>query len=308
VTKKNAAAEAAPTVVVAYKGFDKDLVCHPSGGKRVQYAVGETVETQEEVVRCGAGGFRACEYPLDVLGYYSPNTSRYAVVEASGKIARGSDADDSKIAASRLTLKAEIGLHGLIKAAIEYTVARAKPEGDGSHATGDYGAASSTGDYGAASSTGDYGAASSTGDYGAASSTGNRGAASSTGYRGAASSTGYRGAASSTGNRGAASSTGDYGAASSTGDYGAASSTGDYGAASSTGNRGAASSTGDCGAASSTGRNGRVMGKDGNALFLVERDDEWQIMAVWSGIVGRDGIKPDTWYTLRNGSPVEVTP
>jgi hypothetical protein len=50
------------------------------------------------------------------------------------------------------------------------------------------------------------------------------------------------------------------------------------------------------------------MGKDGNALFLVERDDEWQIMAVWSGIVGRDGIKPDTWYTLRNGSPVEVTP
>ena len=236
MTKKNAAAEAAPTVVVAYKGFDKDLVCHPSGGKRVQYAVGETVETQEEVVRCGAGGFRACEYPLDVLGYYSPNTSRYAVVEASGKIARGSDADDSKIAASRLTLKAEIGLHGLIKAAIEYTVARAKPEGDGSHATGDYGAASSTGDYGAASSTGD------------------------------------------------------------------------YGAASSTGNRGAASSTGDCGAASSTGRNGRVMGKDGNALFLVERDDEWQIMAVWSGIVGRDGIKPDTWYTLRNGSPVEVTP
>lgn len=68
MTKKNAADDAA-LVVIAYKGFDKDLACHPSGGQRVQYTVGETVETKGYVVRCGAGGFHACEYPLDVLGY-----------------------------------------------------------------------------------------------------------------------------------------------------------------------------------------------------------------------------------------------
>ena len=176
--------------------------------------------------------------------------------------------------------------------------------------TGDQGAASSTGDEGAASSTGEYGAASSTGDYGAASSTGARGAASSTGDYGAASSTGARGAASSTGDQGAASSTGVQGAASSTGDYGAASSTGVQGAASSTGYQGAASSTGDYGAASSTGYQGRVMGAEGNALFLVYRDPKnGTILHAWAGIVGHDGIKPLVWYSLSDdGKPVEVTP
>jgi hypothetical protein len=200
--------------------------------------------------------------------------------------------------------------------------------------TGDRGAASSTGDQGAASSTGYQGAASSTGDQGAASSTGDRGAASSTGYQGAASSTGYQGAASSTGDQGAASSTGDQGAASSTGDQGAASSTGYQGAASSTGYQGAASSTGDQGAASSTGYQGaasstgyqgaasstgyqgaamasgyagRVMGAEGNALFLVFRDDELKIVHARAAIVGQDGIKPNVWYSLSaEGQFVEV--
>jgi hypothetical protein len=39
-------------------------------------------------------------------------------------------------------------------------------------------------------------------------------------------------------------------------------------------------------------------------LFLVERDSAWKILAVWAGIVGQDDIKPDTWYTLKNGKPV----
>ena len=57
-----------------------------------------------------------------------------------------------------------------------------------------------------------------------------------------------------------------------------------------------------------SGYGGRAMGAEGNALFLVERDTNYNIVAVWAAIVGRDGIKPHVWYTLKNGQPVEVTP
>ena len=51
---------------------------------------------------------------------------------------------------------------------------------------------------------------------------------------------------------------------------------------------------------------GRVSGADGNALFLAERDDDGNIIAVWAGIVGRDGIKAGIWYVLRDGKPTEA--
>ena len=179
-----------------YKGTDRQMKC-----RGMQYTLGETAVFDGEPHLCKAG-LHACEQPIDVLNHYTPNESRYFEAEAE-EVSAERESSDSKIVARKMTLKAEIGVPGLVKAQIEYVksqigfddaIKRANAEKE-NHATGDQGAASATGYRGAASATGDQGAASATGDQGAASATGDRGAASATGDQGAASATGKAGVA-----------------------------------------------------------------------------------------------------------------
>ena len=170
-----------------YKGTDKDMKC-----RGFQYNLGEAAVFDGEPHLCRAG-LHACEQPIDVLNHYAPNESRYFEADAE-EVTDERKLDDSKIVAKKMTLKAEIGVPGLVKAQIEYiknqigfedAIKRANAEKE-NHATGDQGAASATGYRGAASATGDQGAASATGYQGAASATGYRGAASATGKAGVA--------------------------------------------------------------------------------------------------------------------------
>ena len=141
------------TTIKSYKGFDQNWKC-----RGMQYAVGNTYEHTGDVAACSAG-FHACEYPLDVFNYYHPTSSHLAEVEQSGTLSRHDS--DSKVASSKLHVKLQLSFGDLIKAAVDYTFARATPKGE--KATGDRGAASATGIQGAASATGDQGAASATG-------------------------------------------------------------------------------------------------------------------------------------------------
>ena len=144
-----------------YKGFNKDMTAKNG----YQYEEGKEYE-EEKAVACECG-FHACEYPLDCFGYYSPGSSVYHLVEQSGEFSKNND--DSKVASTKIKIGAEISIAGLVKAAIEYTKERIKPECD---ATGDYGASSATGSCGASSATGNCGASSATGNCGASSATG----------------------------------------------------------------------------------------------------------------------------------------
>ena len=165
--------------LVCIKGFDSSLKC-----RGMQYAVGETVEHDGPVKICESG-LHAVEYPLDVFSYYPPAGSRFAVVRAHGEIDRKSDGEDTKIAAARLTIEAEIGVPELVSRAIEWITSRCEIE-EGGHATGCQGAASATGMLGAASATGTRGAASATGYQGAASATVKHSVAVSVGFAGQA--------------------------------------------------------------------------------------------------------------------------
>ena len=306
----------------AYKGFNADMTC-----RGFQYKEGETYH--EDIADLCHKGFHACERPLDVLEYYSPNSSVYHEVELDDVSEQREE--DSKVCAKFIKIGAKVDITTLVEATVDYTVSKcdpvksqhAKKNRGAASATGWNGAASATGDKGAASAIGDKGAASVTGDWSVASATGSRGVASATGRRGVASATGRRGAASATGSRGIVSATGDYSVASATGDWSVASATGDYSAASVTGDWSVASATGFQGVASATGdwsvasaNNptaiavawgpfGRAKGVLGAHIVFAE----WRngkLVDAKMAVVDGNKIKADTYYMLKNGEFAEV--
>ena len=146
-----------------YKGFDKDLKC-----RDFQYEIGKTYE--ESTAELCESGFHACERPLDVFKYYAPGKmSRYCEVNLDDVSDQMSN--DSKRCGKKISVKAEIGIAGLVRAQIQYvnehtTMKHTDPK----HATaGDFGAATA-GKHGAATA-GESGAATA-GKYGAATSRG----------------------------------------------------------------------------------------------------------------------------------------
>ena len=83
---------------VNYKGFEKDLKC-----RGFQYEIGQEYETKKaKACECG---FHACEYPLDVFGYYEPSESRYCEVEQGGDI---DNSESDKTCSTKIKINAEI--------------------------------------------------------------------------------------------------------------------------------------------------------------------------------------------------------
>ena len=150
-----------------YKATDKDMKC-----RGFQYELGKTAEVDGDIELC-KNGLHACEMPLDVLGYYAPGDgSRYFEAELEDVI--DEKGNDTERFGKKLTLSAEIGIPGLVKAQVEYVKAqcgfdnaikKANNEKK-NHATGVSGAASATGESGAASATGKYCVAMTTGFFG----------------------------------------------------------------------------------------------------------------------------------------------
>ena len=146
--------------ITAYKGFDQNMRC-----RGYQFEVGKLYEHDGEVKTCSSG-FHSCEYPLDVFSYYGPDSSRFAVVKATGAISR--HPEDSKVASAKITVEAEIGLPVLIARAVDWVLTKIDASIQQTVVTGDRSAATNTGYRSAATNTGDYSAATNTGDRSAA--------------------------------------------------------------------------------------------------------------------------------------------
>ena len=151
-----------------FKGFDKDLKC-----RDFQYEIGKEY-TEEKADICNYG-FHACEFPMDVFGYYHPSDSRYCEVDLEENDQKSSD--DSKRVGKKISVKAEIGIAGIIKAGVEYIKEQVDWEDDKVTNTGDYSAATNTGNRSAATNTGYQSAATNTGNRSAATNTGDYSAA-----------------------------------------------------------------------------------------------------------------------------------
>ncbi|HHV6594132.1 TPA: DUF7666 domain-containing protein [Haemophilus influenzae] len=267
--------------IIAYKGFKQDWTC-----RGYQYEVGKTYEHKGNVKACESG-FHACEYPLDVLSYYSPAVSKFAVVKMSGETSK--DSDDTKIASAKITIETEINLPEMIKKAVEWIKGKVDWDAAKVSNTGDWSAATNTGDWSAATNTGNWSAATNTGDQSAATNTGDQSAATNTGYRSVATNTGDRSAATNTGYRSVATNTGDQSAATNTGD------------------QSVAEISGKQSIAVALGWQSKAKASINGAIVCVYRNHDGELIHIKASKVGENNIKADTWYTLDEfGEFVEV--
>jgi len=252
--------------IKSYKAFNKDWTC-----RGFQFEVGKEYKNESGALACNYG-FHACEYPLDVFNYYAPSESVFAEVEQSGEVSK--EGNDTKVASSFISIKAELNIHDLVKAAFGFTYEKCKKL-KSSHSVKDRSASSATGDLSASSATGDLSASSATGD---------------------------QSASSATGDRSASSATGDQSASSATGDQSASLSTGNYSSSEIIDNKEKQNAV-----AVAAGGSSKARAPKGSAIVCVYRDDEGNLIHIKSSLVGENGIKPNTWYSLdESGSFIEV--
>ena len=281
--------------IEGYKGFKKDMTC-----RGFQYEEGNTY-TMDDEPECCENGFHFCEYPLDCLNYYDARESVYHKVEATGKIDKENDGDDTKIATNEIKIGARLSWRDIAEASIEFVMKHAKKGGKGANKRADNSVSSNTGNYSVSSNIGDNSVSSNTGDNSVSSNTGYNSVSSNTGYKSVSSNTGYKSVSSNTGN---------YSVSSNTGDNSVSSNTGNYSVSSNTGYKSVSKNTGKNGIASSLGVYGRASGKVGTWLVLaewIEKGWEYELKEVKTIKVDGKKIKEDTLYRLIGGEFVEVS-
>jgi len=311
-----------------YKGFDKNMKC-----RSMQYEFGKKFTHNGTVSLCKQG-LHFCEHPLDTWNYYKPlDGSHYAEVEADDVSDKAEG--DSKRAASSLTVKSEVKIPALLKAAVEFVFSKVKPSaGDSAHSatTGIYAHSATTGNYAHSATTGDsahsattgisahsattgdsahsattgnYAHSATTGDSAHSATTGNYAHSATTGDYAHSATTGISAHSATTGDSAHSATTGNYAHSATTGDSAHSATTGDSAHSATTGNYAESSVSGKNAIAASLGIKGKAKAAKGDWIVLAEYDKDEKIIAMSVAQV-RGKLKADTFYSLKGGKFTEV--
>ena len=331
--KKRIIVEDNNKVIKAYKGFNKDMTC-----RGFQYEVGKEYETDDAVI-CETG-FHSCENPLDVMDYYfmddNLNITRFCEVEQYGKIDKDNDRRDTKLASSKIKIKAELKFADLVKLGVEWIKEKTfgKNDKEDSHSakigsSGDSAQIGSSGDYAQIGSSGDSAKIGSSGDYAQIGSSGYYAKIGSSGYYAKIGSSGdyakigssgdYAKIGSSgdsakigsSGDSAQIGSSGDSEKIGSSGDYAKIGSSGDYAKIGSSGDRAQINSEGEDSVICCVGRDSIAKAKKGSWITLSEwkyddKKNRYLPICVKTEQVDGERIKEDVYYKLIDGEFVEV--
>ena len=137
-----------------YKGFEKGLICR---GK--QYA--ENTVFEEDSAEICKKGMHFCENPFDVLCYYgfvgdNAELNEFAEVESLDECVTD---DNTKFSTTKLKIGKKIGIDGLCKAFVDFTLSKIYLDDKSATNTGYQSAATNTGYRSAALNAGDNSAA-----------------------------------------------------------------------------------------------------------------------------------------------------
>ena len=157
-----------------FKGFKQDMTC-----RGFQFEEGKTYE-ESKADLCNSG-FHACEYPLDVFGYYPPADSVYHEVELDGVCDKRES--DSKVCGKKIAIGARLSIHRMVELSVQYIHSKIDQTKKQHVMDGDQSAATNTGDQSAATNTGNWSAAANTGNWSAAKVSGKQSVAIATGYQ-----------------------------------------------------------------------------------------------------------------------------
>jgi hypothetical protein len=242
--------------VKAFKAFDENMKC-----RDFQYEVGKEFEIEGRIEACDRG-FHACEDPWDVLRYY-PITSRFAEVEMSGAIDKRGD----KVASSKILIKAEIGLSGWLKAAIDMTWEQVKPENvkatGGLASSGNNAKIGASGNYAQIGASGDNAKIGASGNYAQIGASGDNAKIGASGYNAKIGASGYNARTSAVG----------------------------FGSS--------VDSTGEGSIAAVLAPKGRAKASKGSWIVLSAHDSDGKVLKVKTAQAGvTKGVKADTWYVL----------